>query len=113
VRPTKRTFDFLKEVMETLPRCYYWERGNYSLKEICEQAPSKDYTDIMVFRENRKKLAEVIFIHLPVGPTAIFKLTSLRLRKEIFHHGNPTDHHPEVILTNFNTNVGRRMGRFF
>jgi len=32
---------------------------------------------------------------------------------EIFHHGNPTDHFPEIIMSNFNTNVGRRLGRFF
>lgn len=35
------------------------------------------------------------------------------MNKEIFHHGNPTDHHPELILNNFDTRLGRRVGRFF
>ncbi len=67
----------------------------------------------MIFRENRRKVNELILIHLPNGPTAIFKISSVVLRKNIYHHGNPTDHFPEIILNNFNTNVGRRIGRFF
>ena len=81
IKPSKKTFEFLKEVQTSLPNCYYWERKNYTIKEICEYGPSKDYTDILVFRENRRKVTELIMIHLPNGPTAIFKLTSLTLNK--------------------------------
>jgi rRNA maturation protein Rpf1 len=81
VRPSKKTFEFLKEVQTTLPNCYYWERQNYTLKEICDYAPTKQYTDLVIFRENRRKVNEVIMIHLPHGPTAIFKLTSMTLNK--------------------------------
>lgn len=96
-----------------MPSCYYWERKEYTIKEICEHAPERNYTDVMIFRENRRKINELILIHLPYGPTAIFKVSSVILRKDIYHHGNPTDHFPEIILNNFNTNVGRRIGRFF
>jgi ribosome production factor 1 len=67
----------------------------------------------MVWRETRRKVDELILIYLPKGPTAIFKVTSTKLHQEIFHHGNVTDHHPEIILNNFNTKVGRRIGRLF
>jgi len=35
------------------------------------------------------------------------------MAEEIYHHGNPTDHNPELILNNFNSKAGRRIGRFF
>lgn len=67
----------------------------------------------MVWREDRKKVSQLILIHLPKGPTATFKVTNVKMAEEIYHHGNPTDHHPELILNNFNSKVGRRIGRFF
>ncbi len=60
----------------------------------------------MVFRENRKKVDELILMHLPKGPTAIFKVSGIKHRDEISNHGNPSDHHPELILNNFNTKIG-------
>lgn len=67
----------------------------------------------MLWREHKRKVSELILIHLPKGPTAIFKVTSEKLNEDIFGHGRPTDHYPELILNNFNTKLGRRVGRFF
>lgn len=111
--PSKYIYPFLKEVKTTFPNCFYWPRRNYSLQEICEYAPKRDYTDIMIWRENQKEIDQLILIHLPKGPTAFFKVTNCKLNEEINHHGNPTDHYPEMILNNFNTIVGRRVARFF
>lgn len=36
IRPSKKTFDFLKEVQTALPNCFYWERKDYTLKEVCD-----------------------------------------------------------------------------
>ena len=52
-------------------------------------------------------------IHLPNGPTAYFKLTSISIPKKIRNHGNSTDHYPELILNNFTTHLGFTVGRFF
>ena len=111
--PSKYIYPFLKEVKSTFPNCFYWPRRNYTLQEICKYAPSKGYTDIMVWRENQKEINQLILIHLPKGPTATFKVTTPKLNHEIHHHGNVTDHYPELILNNFNTIVGRRIARFF
>lgn len=112
-KPSRQLFDFLKEVKTAFPNCFYHPRRTFTLKEIAEYSNNRDFTDIMVWRENRKKVDELILMHLPKGPTAIFKVTNIKLNEEIHHHGNPTDHFPELILNNFNTNVGRRIGRFF
>ena len=111
--PSKYLFPFLKEIKSTFPNCFYWPRRNYTLQEICKYAPTKGYTDVMVFRENQKEINQLILIHLPKGPTAFFKVTTPKLNHEIHHHGNVTDHYPELILNNFNTIVGRRIARFF
>ncbi len=50
-------------------------------------------------------------IHLPDGPTAYYKLSSVRLCRDLAHHGVPTEHKPEVILNRFNTRLGHRVSR--
>ena len=52
-------------------------------------------------------------IHLPGGPTAHFKVSSVRLREKMKKADNPTVHQPELILNNFRTRLGRKIGRIF
>lgn len=49
---------------------------------------------------------------LPEGPTAFFKVTNVKLNEDIKDHGKRTDHQPELILNNFSTRLGHRVGRF-
>ena len=49
---------------------------------------------------------------LPNGPTAQFKVSNVLLGKEIYNHGVKTDHLPEIVLNNFSTRLGHRVGRF-
>ena len=65
----------------------------------------------LVVSEDHKVVNGLWLIHLPGGPTAHFKLSSLKLSRDIKGHGNPTSHRPELILNNFNTRLGKRMGR--
>lgn len=52
-------------------------------------------------------------VHLPNGPTAYFKLTSVELTKEIFGHARATPHNPELVLNGFVTRLGHAVGRMF
>ena len=54
----------------------------------------------------------MIISHLPEGPTAQFKVTSIVEQKHIKNHGRVTNHLPEIILNNFTTRLGHRVGRF-
>lgn len=50
--------------------------------------------------------------HLPKGPTSYWRLTRLKLGQEM--KGGATcnaSHNPELILNNFTTRLGRRLGR--
>ena len=43
----------------------------------------------------------------------MYKLSSLVLSKKIRNHGRATSHFPELILNNFSTRMGHRVGRMF
>lgn len=52
-------------------------------------------------------------IHLPDGPTATFRLSSIMTNKDISGHGLLNAHSPELILNNFDSRLGHTMGRMF
>ena len=56
------------------------------LKKIVKYAAAKGFTDLAVFNEDRKKINGLLLVHLPLGPTAHFKLSSLVLSKDIKVH---------------------------
>ena len=53
------------------------------IKKIVKYATARGFTDVMVFNENKKHINGLLLIHLPAGPTAHFKLSSLKLSKDI------------------------------
>jgi len=66
---------------------------------------------MFVVNENRKNPNGLLVVNLPEGPTAHFKLSSIKLSKKIKGHGKPTRHMPELLLNNFTTRLGHRVGR--
>ncbi|KAF3789247.1 Ribosome production factor 1 [Nymphaea thermarum] len=102
---------FIEELLSVIPNAHYYQRGTYELKKIMEYAKNRDFTSVIVVHTNRREPDALLIIGLPNGPTAHFKLSRLVLRKDIKNHGNPTSHKPELILTNFTTRLGHRVGR--
>eukprot|EP00747_Dinoflagellata_sp_TGD_P186263 gnl/TRDRNA2_/TRDRNA2_43198_c0_seq1.p2 gnl/TRDRNA2_/TRDRNA2_43198_c0~~gnl/TRDRNA2_/TRDRNA2_43198_c0_seq1.p2 ORF type:complete len:337 (-),score=77.79 gnl/TRDRNA2_/TRDRNA2_43198_c0_seq1:184-1194(-) len=110
--PSGKMFNLLKELACVIPNCAYHPRKDYSFKQICSFASKRDFTDIMLFHEKAKVVQGVYLCHLPNGPTAYFRLTRLKLGQEM--KGGATcnaSHNPELILNNFTTRLGRRIGR--
>ena len=66
---------------------------------------------------NKKYLTKsqdaITVIHLPDGPTATFKLSSIMMNKKISNHGNLVARAPELILNHFDSRLGRTVGRMF
>ena len=49
---------------------------------------------------------------MPLGPTAHFKLSNVKITKDIRRDWREiTDHRPEVILNNFTTRLGHSVAR--
>ena len=64
---------FIADMQAVIPNSAYYKRGTFELKHVCEMATKRDFTDILIINENKKKPNGVLLIHLPDGPTAHFK----------------------------------------
>ncbi len=111
-RPKGKIFDFLKEIKNVFPNTEYYERKNFQIKNVIEWAKPRGFTDLMLWYEKNGKPHSLILSHLPKGPTATFRVSSVMLRENIPNHGAvPSEVHPELILNNFDTMLGHRLGR--
>lgn len=66
---------------------------------------------MILINEDKNVPHHLVHIHLPEGPTAYYKLSSIKYRKQLPGSSTPTNHFPELILTNFNTRLGHSLGR--
>lgn len=65
------------------PCATYYKRQGYPLKKIIQYASKREFTDVVVFNEDRKTINGMLVVHLPDGPTARFRLSNLVLSKDI------------------------------
>ncbi|KAI8911100.1 anticodon-binding protein [Gorgonomyces haynaldii] len=111
---TSSVYDFANEFTSIFPNARFVKRGQqFDVKRIVEIGIERDFTDVIIINEDRKTPNAVTVIHLPNGPTAYFKLTSIKLNKEIRGHGTVAAHKPELILNHFTTRLGQSIGRMF
>jgi ribosome production factor 1 len=82
------------------------------VKEICGWAEKKGFTHVIVLAEKNKVCNRLLVSHLPAGPTALFKVTTVVTEAQLSNRANKTSHTPEILLNNFNTRLGHRVGRF-
>ena len=114
VNAKKSAYEFANILIEILPNVTVVKRKfGYKLKEISDICIKRNFTDIVIINEDKKKVTGLTFIHLPEGPTFYFKLSSFVEVKKIVGHGRPTSHIPELILNNFQTRLGQTVGRLF
>ncbi|XP_041912552.1 ribosome production factor 1 [Alosa sapidissima] len=113
-RPKTRTIKFCDQLATVIPDAHVYYRRGLALKRIIPQCVSRGFTYLLVINEDRKVPNGMVLCHLPDGPTAHFKISNVRLRKEMKRRGKePTEHSPEVILNNFTTRLGHSIGRLF
>lgn len=111
LKATKESYRFIIELARVIPNSHYYARRSYSLKAIVGYAKNRGFTHLIIVNEDNKKLNGMLLIHLPNGPTALFKLSSIVLSKQIHGHAAMSKHTPELILNNFNTRLGHTVGR--
>ncbi|KAF9511242.1 hypothetical protein BS47DRAFT_1395247 [Hydnum rufescens UP504] len=120
IKATKATFDFCEELVGVVPGGEFVRRKskNFEIGKIAGWAAGRGYGSLLVVNEDRKQPNAITMVHLPHGPTAHFKLTSVQLTKEIFvrlieGHARASPHHPELVLNGFVTRLGHTVGRMF
>lgn len=112
--PHSKTRGFGKELSLIIPNSIALTRHRCSVKKICESSIREGYSDVIIINEskNGKKIDGLLLIHLPGGPTAHFKVSNVKLTKDIRRKlSDFTSHRPEVVLTNFSTRLGVQIGR--
>eukprot|EP00429_Kryptoperidinium_foliaceum_P075445 CAMPEP_0176224900 /NCGR_PEP_ID=MMETSP0121_2-20121125/21490_1 /TAXON_ID=160619 /ORGANISM="Kryptoperidinium foliaceum, Strain CCMP 1326" /LENGTH=407 /DNA_ID=CAMNT_0017564163 /DNA_START=90 /DNA_END=1314 /DNA_ORIENTATION=+ len=111
-KPSRKLFDFLKELVCVVPNTFYYPRQDFAFKKICAAAAKRGFTDILLFTEKAKVIQGMYICHLPKGPTSYWRITRLKLGQEIMRGATcNASHNPELILNNFITRLGRRLGR--
>ena len=54
---------------EVFPCAVFCERRNYDLKDIVKFANNREFSDLIVFNEDKNKINGMLLVHLPDGPT--------------------------------------------
>ncbi|KAJ4162528.1 Ribosome production factor 1 [Fusarium falciforme] len=96
-----------------IPRSAHRYGHKYSLREICKYASNREYTAVVLLKEDSKKPTGLSVVHLPTGPTFHFSITNWIEGKKLPGHGNPTNHYPELLLNNFKTPLGLLTAKLF
>jgi len=110
--PHSSTIAFIKEMTRIIPNSEPRWRKNSSIKKMVKEAIKKGYTDIAIVNEDNRKPNGLILTHLPEGPTAVFKLSNVKITKDLRKDFNKiTAHRPEVFLNNFTTRLGNGVAR--
>merc|ERR1711915_1064441 len=77
---------------------------NASIKKMGKDAVKHDYTDIIIINEDNRSPNGLVVTHLPEGPTAHFKLSNVKITKDLRKDWKQISaHRPEVILNNSTT----------
>jgi ribosome production factor 1 len=96
-----------------IPRSGHRYGHKYSLREICKFATNRDYTTVLLLKEDLKKPVGLSVVHLPSGPTFHFSISNWIEGRKLPGHGNPTNHYPELLLNNFKTPLGLLTAKLF
>lgn len=96
-----------------IPRSSHRYGHKYSLREICKFCIGRDYTAVVLLKEDSKRPTGMSIVHLPAGPTFHFTITNWVEGKKLPGHGNPTNHYPELLLNNFKTPLGLLTAKIF
>lgn len=96
-----------------IPRSSHRYGHKFSIREISKFATNRNYTSVIVLKEDLKKPTGLAIVHLPHGPTCHFSIANWVEGKKLPGHGNPTAHYPELILNNFRTPLGLLAARLF
>lgn len=96
-----------------IPRSAHYYGHKFSVREISSFATNRNYTALMVLKEDQKKPTGLTMVHLPAGPTFHFSISNWIEGKKLPGHGRPTNHFPELILNNFRTPLGLLAAHLF
>ncbi|XP_071527294.1 probable ribosome production factor 1 [Panulirus ornatus] len=110
--PHSKTIAFVRELCRLIPEAEASWRKRTSIKKLIKGATENGFTDVLVVNEDKRVPNGLLVVHLPEGPTALFRLSNPKICKEVHRNFREiTPHRPEIILNNFRTRLGRVVAR--
>ncbi|CAI5759406.1 unnamed protein product [Candida verbasci] len=107
-------YEFADILMDFLPNVTFVKRKQgYQIPDMVQFCNNREYSTIIIINEDKKKVTGLTFINLPEGPTFYFSISSVTEGKKIAGHGKAQDFLPELVLNNFNSRLGKTIGRLF
>jgi len=108
----RKTICFMRELRRMIPNSIMKRRKRSRVKEMVKSATERGYTDILIVNEDHRHPTGLLVIHLPDGPTALFKLSNVKVTKDLkLNWREISSHRPEVLMNNFSTRLGHSIGR--
>ncbi|CAG2057540.1 unnamed protein product [Timema podura] len=110
--PLRKTRIFGKELRRIIPNSINLLRNRSGVKKMVKSCIEKGFTDIIIINENMRQPNGLLVVHLPDGPTANFRLSNVKITSELRrNHKEISTHRPEVVLNNFQTQLGNTVSR--
>ena len=98
-------------LQDLIPNSVFSTREQIPFKLYRENSIEEGFTDLLVLVGANKQVYSMMHIHLPNGPCAHWRITSISLPKDIPGHGKTSHHYPEVIMNRFDTHLGKICSR--
>lgn len=111
---SRRTGAFCRCLARTVPNAEFLRRRRVPLAKVVAAARTREFTAVMIIGEHNKKPCTALLTHLPRGPTYAFRLSSVRLPRELPRppeDDKPETVAPQVLCNRFHTRLGRRVAR--
>jgi ribosome production factor 1 len=101
------------ECLQTLIPNSQFERrpSQTSFSSVRESAISDSITDLIVLVAANHEAHTLMHLHLPNGPSAEWRITSIVFPREIPGHATTSHHYPELIMKRFVTRMGKLCAR--
>lgn len=82
-----------------------------TFSEVRQNAIDEEYSDLLVIVNANNQVNTMMHLHLPNGPSASWRVTSITLPKQIPGHAKTSEHYPELIMRQFETRIGQFCSR--
>jgi len=109
--PHTWTIRFCRELKMLIQDSIFLYRRHSSIKKLVKEAHSRGFTNLVIVTEDRRHPTGMLVIHLPEGPTAFFRISSVKYCNKIKRRASCSDHRPEIVMNNFKTRLGLSIGR--
>jgi ribosome production factor 1 len=106
-----RVQKFAETLEGVIPNAVFERRDENQFEVYRKKQYEGGITDLLLITSLNQEVYSMYHIHLPDGPTLLWRVTSIAHPDEIEGMGQRTPHYPEVFTKRFETLLGRRCAR--